>query len=315
MITSPSVLRIVFAGTPDFAVPTLAALQASKHRICAVYTQPDRQAGRGRRPRASPVKQQAHGLPVYQPSSLRSPVVKADLAELAPDLMIVVAYGLILPKDILRIPRLGCINVHASLLPRWRGAAPIQRALLAGDSETGVSIMQMDEGLDSGPVLGTAAYSIEPGTTAGELHDRLAALGAQTLLNLLPELIASNLVPQPQDETRASYAPKLSKSEAILDWSQSAITLERQILAFNPWPVAQTTAGQQILRVWHARARAESSSAAPGTVLAQDRNSIDIATGRGILQLTKIQLPGKRPMAVADFLNAHSLAGTILGGS
>ena len=315
MTTSPSPLRIVFAGTPDFAVPTLAALQASEHRICAVYTQPDRPAGRGRRPRESPVKQQAHDLPIYQPANLRSPAATRDLTEMAPDLMVVVAYGLILPKDVLHIPRLGCINIHASLLPRWRGAAPIQRALLAGDSETGVSIMQMDEGLDTGPVLDSVTSVIKSGTTAGELHDRLAKLGAQTLLRLLPELVAGTVIPQPQDETHASYAPKLSKSEANLDWSQSAIALERKVLAFNPWPVAQTIVGQRILRIWRARALTSSSSAMPGAVLTQSRNGIDIATGNGVLRLTKIQLPGKRPMAVADFLNAHTLAGAILGSS
>ena len=315
MNTSPSPLRIVFAGTPDFAVPTLTALQASEHRICAVYTQPDRPAGRGRRPRVSPVKQQAEDLPIYQPASLRNPVAQAELVKLAPDLMVVVAYGLILPKDVLHIPRLGCVNIHASLLPRWRGAAPIQRALLAGDSETGVSIMQMDAGLDTGPVLGTVTCAIKSGTTAGELHDQLAILGAQALLDLLPKLVAGTLTPRPQDETQASYAPKLSKSEATLDWFQCAAALERQVLAFNPWPVAQTMAGRQMLRIWRAHALTTSTSTTPGTVLAQDRNGIDVAARRGVLRLTEIQMPGKRPMAVADFLNAHSLAGAILGSS
>jgi methionyl-tRNA formyltransferase len=315
MTVSATSLRIVFAGTPQFAVPTLDTLLTTGYNVCAVYTQPDRPAGRGRQLRASPIKVRAlqSGLWIRQPSSLRDAVVQKELAALAPDLMIVVAYGLIIPKAVLEMPPLGCVNVHASLLPRWRGAAPIQRALLAGDRETGISIMQMDEGLDTGPVLGQTTYPILRGITGGELHDRLASLGAQTLIQLLPDIAAQKIVPQHQDEHLASYAAKLEKAEANLNWSEPAINLERKVLAFNPWPVAQTRFDSQILRIWQAKAHLEDRpDAMPGTVIRQSRDGIDVVTGEGVLRLTEVQLFGKRAMPAVAFNNAHHLMGQIL---
>ena len=308
--------RLVFAGTPAFAVPTLQALLGAGYQIVAVYTQPDRPAGRGRRLQFGPVKAHAlaANLPIHQPVTLRDPLVQTELAALAPDLLVVAAYGLILPPAVLAIPRLGCVNVHASLLPRWRGAAPIQRALLAGDAETGVCIMGMEAGLDTGPVFARAICPIPRGMTGGELHDRLAALGAETLRAALPDLLAGRLIPEPQDESRATYAPKLDKTEVELDWRRPALDLERQVLAFNPYPVAQTRADDQTtLRIWRARAEAESSAASPGTVMRETGDGIMVATGSSLLRLTEIQLPGGRPMPVAAFLNARRLAGRRLG--
>ncbi len=314
-MTAQGSLRIVFAGTPEFALPTLDALLAAGHPIAAVYTQPDRPAGRGRQLRPSPVKARAlaAGLPVRQPRTLREPAVQAELAALAPALVVVVAYGLLLPETVLRLPPLGCVNVHASLLPRWRGAAPIQRALLAGDTETGVSIMLMNAGLDTGPVLGQAVCPITARLTGGELHDRLAVLGAQTLLPLLPRLAAGELTPQIQDEAQATYAPKIAKAEADLDWSRPAVELERAVRAFNPWPVAQTRTPLGTLRIWRAQAVAGNADAPAGRVIRESREGLLIATGAGALNLMEIQLPGKRPMPAADFVNAYSLAGQVLG--
>ncbi|ADJ29791.1 methionyl-tRNA formyltransferase [Nitrosococcus watsonii] len=307
---------IVFAGTPVFAAVALRRLLETGYRIGAVYTQPDRPSGRGRRLVPSPVKDIAitHQLPLYQPATLKDKASQTQLAALAPDLMVVAAYGLILPTAVLQIPPLGCINIHASLLPRWRGAAPIQRALLAGDKETGISIMQMDAGLDTGPVLHTARYPIQPKDTAAIVHDQLAELGAEALLQCLPSLLEKKAnTAVLQDESRACYAPKIRKEEAWLDWSQPAIFLERQVRAFNPWPVAQTQIEGRILRVWSATALAKTTHVLPGTLLAVHKTGIDIATGNGTLRLLEVQPAGKRVMTVQAYLSAHLLTpGTVL---
>ncbi len=309
-MTSPDGVtpRIVYAGTPDFAVPALQRLLDTGARVEAVYTQPDRPAGRGRHLTASPVKAVAleHGLPVFQPPSLRDDDAVEELARLSPDLMIVAAYGLILPQAVLDAPRLGCVNVHASLLPRWRGAAPIQRAIEAGDRKTGVCIMQMEAGLDTGPVFHRLETTIEAGDTGGSLHDRLAVLGADALLTCLGRLERGDLPdPEPQDDAGAVYAPKLSKAEAELDFGESALTLERRIRAFDPWPVAWFMFEGRRLRVWRAAVDPRGHDAHPGTVLDIAPEGIDIATAEGRLRLLEIQPEGGRRMRVADFVNAR----------
>jgi len=308
------VYKIVFAGTPDFATPTLQMLIDSGHEIRAVYTQPDRAAGRGRQIRQSSVKQLAlqYGIQLHQPASLKSPEQAAVLQNLDVDLMVVVAYGLILPKKILEIPRLGCVNVHASILPRWRGAAPIQRAVMAGDRRTGVTIMQMELGLDTGPVFHQAGCSIEPGETAGELHDRLSILGSEALKEVLSPILSAEQPWEVQDHQVATYAEKLSKSEAILDWGESAIDLQRRVMALNSWPVAQTVVAGKTLRIWRAEARETETSLEPGTVL-DDPRQLDVATEDGVLRLLEVQLPGGKRITAESFLNANTIAGTKLG--
>jgi len=311
-------LRIVFAGTPEFAVPALEALQAAGHEIAAVYTQPDRPAGRGQALTASPVKRRALelGLPVEQPSSLKSAEAVARLAGQRIDLMVVVAYGLILPQAVLDVPRLGCWNIHASLLPRWRGAAPIQRAILAGDVETGVTIMQMDAGLDTGPMLLVRPATIGARDQAGDLHDRLSALGAEAIVAAIDEWHAGLLVPQPQPPDGATYASKIRKEEARIDWTHSAVAVDRLVRAFNPWPVAETLWAGRQLRVWQAEpepAAASGPAAEAGTVLEAADGRIVVATGEGNLRLVRVQLAGRRAMTAAEFLNAHSLTGARLG--
>jgi methionyl-tRNA formyltransferase len=309
-MTSP--LRIIFAGTPEFSVPPLQALLDSEHQVVAVYTQPDRPAGRGRKLTASPVKQLAlqHGIPVYQPDRLKGAGEQAELAALNADLMVVVAYGLLLPQAVLDAPRLGCVNIHASLLPRWRGAAPIQRAILAGDERSGITIMQMEAGLDTGPMIHVLDCPIGDEETGGSLHDRLCDLGATALMQALPDIAAGTAGMTVQDDAQATYAHKLSKEEARLDWRKPAIELERQVRAFDPWPVAQTRYGGAALRVW--AAKAVPGSAEPGQVIHADRNGLDVGCGDGLLRITRLQLPGKRAMAVADFLNAHDPLGATL---
>jgi methionyl-tRNA formyltransferase len=316
-VTSP--LRIIFAGTPDFSVPPLQALIDSEHQVIAVYTQPDRPAGRGRKLTPSPVKQLAmqHDIPVYQPPSLKSEDEQQVLADLDADLMVVVAYGLLLPKAVLDAPRLGCINIHASLLPRWRGAAPIQRAILAGDSETGITIMQMDVGLDTGDMLYKKACTIAAEDTGSSLHDRLSLLGAEALMDILPAVAAGTAQGEVQDDALANYASKLNKAESRIDWSGSAQQIANQVRAFNAWPVAQTTLDrngeQQVLRIWNAFAEDAATGAEPGRVLSCDKTGIRVATGDGVLCLTRVQLPGGKPMGVQDFVNAHDLSGLQLG--
>ncbi len=311
-MTTP--LRIVFAGTPEFSVPPLRALLGSGHEVVAVYTQPDRPAGRGRKRVASPVKEVALevGVPVEQPVNFRDPADVARLAAYRPDLMVVVAYGLLLPPPVLETPPLGCINIHASILPRWRGAAPIQRAIEAGDTETGVSIMRMDEGLDTGPVYLIERISIAEDETGGSLHDRLSELGATALMKALPGIADGSLAARPQDDARATYAHKLSKQEAWIDWTRPAQAIERQVRAFNPWPVAQTRYEDANLRIWDAWAL-PGETAEPGMVMAAGREGIDVSTGDGLLRITQLQLPGKRAMSAQDFINAHPIQGMLLG--
>ncbi|MBU3058592.1 methionyl-tRNA formyltransferase [Pseudomonas indica] len=298
-------LRIVFAGTPEFAAEHLKALLDTPHRIVAVYTQPDRPAGRGQKLMPSPVKQLAvqHDIPVLQPKTLRDPDAQAELAALQPDLMVVVAYGLILPQAVLDIPPLGCINSHASLLPRWRGAAPIQRAVEAGDAESGVTVMRMEAGLDTGPMLLKASTPIEAGDTGGSLHERLAALGSKAVTEAVDALAAGTLVGEVQDDALATYAHKLNKDEARLDWSRPAVELERRIRAFMPWPVCHTTLNGETLKVL-AAAPGEGRGA-PGTILAASKDGLTVACGEGALRLTRLQLPGGKPLAFADLLNSR----------
>jgi len=308
-------VKIIFAGTPEFAVAPLKALLNSEHTIVTVYTQPDRPAGRGLKLTASPVKQLAlaHAIPVCQPLSLRDPEAQQTLKNWQADVMIVAAYGLILPSAVLTIPPLGCINIHASLLPRWRGAAPIQRAILAGDQETGITIMQMDAGLDTGPMLYQVRCPIYASDTSQDLHDRLAQLGADALLTILKNLTAQ---PQIQNNDQACYAPKIEKSEAEINWQQSASEIDRLIRAFNPWPIAYTFCNNQILRIWQAQVISENNNAVPGTIIRANKSGIDVATHTDILRLLKIQLPGGKPLAVNDILNAHTnlfSVGTKLG--
>jgi methionyl-tRNA formyltransferase len=307
--------RIVFAGTPEFSVAALDALHAAGHRIVAVYTQPDRPAGRGRTLSASPVKRRALelGLPVEQPATLKSAESAAGLASHEPDLMVVVAYGLILPQAILDVPRLGCLNIHASLLPRWRGAAPIQRAILAGDTRTGVTIMKMDAGLDTGPMLLVRSLEIGATENAGSLHDRVAMLGADAILDAIGPWMAGGVEPVAQPLDGATYAAKIRKEEAVIDWSRAAGEIARQVRAFNPWPVAETRWQGQQLRIWEAEPRDEGPGAVPGTIVEATGARLSVAAGSGSLEIRRLQLAGRNAMSATEFLNAHQLLGACLG--
>jgi methionyl-tRNA formyltransferase len=303
-------VRLLFAGTPEFAVPALDALHAAGHEIAAVLTQPDRPAGRGQRLTPSPValRAQALGIPTHQPLRLDAEA-QTRLRQLAPEAMVVVAYGLILPQAVLDIPRLGCINIHASLLPRWRGAAPIARAIEAGDTATGITIMRMDRGLDTGPMLLAEAVPISETTTAAQLHDSLAVLGGRLIVQALAQLQRGDLPEQTQPAEGATYARKLSKDEARVDWSQPAPLLARKIRAFNPAPVAWTELDGERIRIWNARALDQTVSAAPGTVLAADARGLGVACGESLLLVTELQRPGGRALPAAQLARGWDVAG------
>ena len=301
-------LRIVFAGTPDFAARHLAALLSSEHEVIAVYTQPDRPAGRGKKLTASPVKNIAleHDIPVYQPENFKSEEAKQELADLNADIMVVVAYGLLLPQVVLDTPRLGCINVHGSILPRWRGAAPIQRSIWAGDAETGVTIMQMDIGLDTGDMLSIAKLPIEATDTSASMYEKLAGLGPDALVECLADIAAGKAVAEKQDDELANYAKKLSKEEARINWSDDAAHIERCVRAFNPWPMSHFEAAENSIKVWQSRVAEQTTDKPAGTILQADKTGIYVATGQGVLVLEQLQVPGKKAMSVQDILNSRA---------
>jgi methionyl-tRNA formyltransferase len=308
-------LAVVYAGTPEFAVPALEAIVAAGHRVLAVYTQPDRPAGRGRELAAPPVKRRALelGLAVEQPATLKDPVAVARLAALDPDVVVVAAYGLLLPPEALVAPRLGCVNIHASLLPRWRGAAPVQRALLEGDAVTGVSIMRMEAGLDTGPVYAVERVPIGPRDTAQSLTARLAEAGAQALVATLASLEHGRPVPVPQPAEGVTYARKIDKREAAIDWARGAAALDRQVRAFVPWPVAETRWRGAPLRVHAAEPAAGAVAAAPGTILAAEAAGLEVATGAGRLRLLRVQLAGRNVVAAAEFARGEARRGPVVG--
>lgn len=308
-------LRIIYAGTPEFAVPALESLSRSEHRLVAIYTQPDRPAGRGQKMQQSPVKKLAleHDLPVYQPTNFSDASALDDLRALNADLMVVAAYGLLLPPAVLEVPRLGCINIHASLLPRWRGASPIQQAILAGDEISGVTLMKMDKGLDTGAMIASRSVVIDPSWSAADLHDSLAPLGAELLLESLDHIEQALQQALVQDESLATYAPRLTKQQAEVDWNKPAQELLREIRAFNPWPVSYTFIDNENLRLWYARINLELEPGSPGYVVAHDADGVYISCGQGVLQLTELQFSGRNKCSAAQALNARNLSGCSLG--
>jgi len=310
-------LKIIYAGTPEFAVPALQALLQSEHQVVAIYTQPDRPAGRGRKLQASPVKACAleHGVPVCQPDNFKSEQDLEGLLGLQADLMIVAAYGLLLPPAVLQAPRLGCINIHASLLPRWRGASPIQQSILAGDSHSGVTLMKMAPGLDSGDMIASRSIEIDPGWNAGDLHDALVPLGAALLMETLANIENALQNAQSQDETLVSYAPRLCKQQAEVDWEKPLDLLLREIRAYNPWPVSFTAIEGQNLRLWRAHSGSLDTAGKPGEVVAHDNSGVYVCCGDGILQVTELQFAGRNRCDAAQALNARNLGGCRLGKS
>ncbi len=304
-------LKIIYAGTPEFAVPALESLLRSEHQVLAVYTQPDRPAGRGRKLQPSPVKAcaLAHKVPVLQPESFNNPEDQRQLAIFQADLMVVAAYGLLLPTSVLDTPRLGCINIHASLLPRWRGAAPIQRALLAGDQETGITIMQMEKGLDTGDMLASLRLPIAPDWTAADLHDQLKLLGAELLIDTVDKLDAGKLEARHQDNSLATYANKLTKQEACIDWNQDAETIQRQIRAYVPWPVSFTLLQGENLRIWRASIDDTHTASKPGEVIDHNQNGLFISCRDSVLRVTELQFTGKKRIDAAGASNARNLSG------
>lgn len=300
-------MRIIFAGTPEISAAVLQALLDAKLEVIACLTQPDRPQGRGLKLTASPVKKLAteFSIPVLQPSSLKAAAAQQELINLKPDLMIVLAYGLILPQAVLEIPTLGCINIHGSILPRWRGAAPIQHAILAGDTETGITTMQMDAGLDTGAILKIYPCPIFPTDTTDELFQRLTALAQSSILDTLSELSAGKIIATPQDDSLATYAHKIDKQDAKIDWQLSAIEIDRRIRAYNPWPVAFTNFIDQTVRIWRAEISTNTTIKAPGSIVAIDSQGIEVATGNGVLRILQLQFPGKKVLTVPDICHAH----------
>ena len=321
-MSSSSSANIVFAGSPEFAIPSLRGLVESGYSVISVLTQPDRPAGRGRTLRPSPVKAYAahKGLQILQPESLNAAAIQQTLRVMRPDLMVIVAYGLLLPRDVLEIPRAGCINVHASVLPRWRGASPIQAAILAGDKNTGVSIMRMEEGLDTGPVYATRGIPVGDSQTAAELESLLADAGASLLIDSLPGILDESAAAEPQCDDDATYAGRIFKADALIDWSKPAVEIERVIRAYNPWPVAYTTLDGLRMRCWAARPSAESNDAADASAITQSGKvravsdaGIEVQTGAGVVRITEIQIPGKQRMLARDFANGYPVLSKVLG--
>ena len=308
-------LNIIYSGTPEFSVPALESLLRSDHRVVAVYTQPDRPAGRGRKLQQSPVKTCAleRGLPVQQPSNFKSADDLHRLQQYNADIMVVAAYGLLLPSAVLKAPRLGCVNIHASLLPRWRGASPIQQAILAGDECSGVTLMKMDTGLDTGDMILRRSLPIDPGWNAAQLHDVLAPLGAELLLESLQDIEQALLQAEPQDEAGATYAPRLSKQQAEVDWNKPLEILLREIRAFNPWPVSFTFLQQNSIRLWRARASRYRDPGSPGKVVAHDNEGVHVSCADGVLRVTELQFAGRKRCSAAQALNAADLSGCVLG--